>query len=228
MTIIEAINRIDSLKQNTYSQTDKVAWLSTLDSMVKTHIIDTHEGGDVTFTGYDENTDIETVLLIPAPYDEAYLRWMEAQIDYHNREYGSYNNAIEMFNTTYKGYQDYYNRTHMPKGRKFKYFGGNGTTQQHQTVISAVGSVVSVVSIDLPASAWVGSGHHYSQVVAINGVTAKSQVNLTPSVEQLAIFYEKDISFVTENDGGVVTVHIIGQKPENDYTIQANIVEVKV
>ncbi len=138
MTIIEAINRIDSLKQNTYSQTDKVAWLSTLDSMVKNHIIDTHEGDDVEFTGYDENTDIETALLIPAPYDEAYLRWMEAQIDYHNREYGSYNNAIEMFNTTYKGFQDYYNRTHMPKGKKFKYFGEPTHTAQYQSANSIV------------------------------------------------------------------------------------------
>lgn len=123
MTIIEAINRIDALKHNTYSQTDKVMWLSTLDSMVKNHIIDTHEGADeVSFTGYDDSTDLQTELLVLAPYDEVYLRWMEAQIDYHNGEYGKYNNAIEMFNTAYKGYQDYYNRTHMPIGKNMKYF----------------------------------------------------------------------------------------------------------
>jgi hypothetical protein len=45
-------------------------------------------------------------------------------------------------------------------------------------------------------------------------------------VEQLAIFYEKDITFITENDGGVVTVYVIGQKPQNDYTIPVSIVEV--
>lgn len=123
MTIIEAINRIDTLKHNTYTQTDKVMWLSTLDSMVKNHIIDTHEGAvEVSFTGYDDSTDLQTELLVPAPYDEMYLRWMEAQIDYHNGEYGKYNNAIEMFTTAYKGYQDYYNRTHMPIGKSMKYF----------------------------------------------------------------------------------------------------------
>ena len=123
MKIIEAINQIDSLKHNTFSQDNKVAWLSRLDSMVKKHIIDTHEGDEVTFTGYDSLTDLQkTELLIPAPYDEVYLRWMEAQIDYYNGEYEKYNNAIEMFNTAYEGYQNYYNRTHMPKGKRFKYF----------------------------------------------------------------------------------------------------------
>lgn len=123
MKIIDAITRIDSLKHNTYSQSDKVSWLSRLDSMVKKQIIDTHEGADeVTFTGYDDSTDLQSELLIPEPYDEVYMRWMEAQIDYHNGEYGKYNNAIEMFNTAYEGYQNYYNRNHMPKGKKFKFF----------------------------------------------------------------------------------------------------------
>lgn len=92
--------------------------------------------------------------------------------------------------------------------------------------LGEAGSQVKIVSVDLPASAWVGGNNLYSQVVAIEGITENSQVNLTPSKEQLLIFYEKDISFVTENDGGVVTVYVIGQKPENDYTIQANVVEV--
>lgn len=83
-----------------------------------------------------------------------------------------------------------------------------------------------IVSVSLPASKWTGSGNLYSQVVSIAGVTANSQVNLTPSIEQLSIFYEKDLTFITENDGGVVTVYVIGQKPQNDYTIQADVVEV--
>lgn len=83
-----------------------------------------------------------------------------------------------------------------------------------------------IASVKLLASKWTGSGNLYSQVVSIAGITENSQVNLAPSVEQLAIFYEKDITFVTENDGGVVTVYVIGQKPQNDYTIQADIVEV--
>ena len=83
-----------------------------------------------------------------------------------------------------------------------------------------------ITTVTLYADKWVGDNNQYSQVVAIDGVTANSQVDLTPSVEQLSIFYEKDLTFVTENVGGVVTVYVIGQKPQNDYTIQVTITEV--
>lgn len=122
MTIIDAINRLDSLIHNTYTQDEKIRWLSRLDWMVKKQIIDAHEGAaDISFTGYDENTDINTVLLVPAPYDEVYLQWMEAQIAYHNGEYDKYNNSIIMFNTDFGAYAAYYNQNHRPvnRGKRF-------------------------------------------------------------------------------------------------------------
>lgn len=123
MTIIEAINRVDEIKHNTYSQPEKVKWLSTLDAMVKRTVIDTHEGGeDISFHGYDADTSTDTVLLVEQPHDEMYLRWLEAQIDYSNREFDSYNNAIEMFNATWTAFRNYYNATHLPKSKGLKYF----------------------------------------------------------------------------------------------------------
>lgn len=83
-----------------------------------------------------------------------------------------------------------------------------------------------IATVELKADAWVGESNLYSQVVEIDGATEYSQVDLTPSVEQLVVFYEKDLTFVTENDDGVVTVYAIGQKPMNDYTIQVTITEV--
>lgn len=124
MRINEAINRLDSLQFNTYSQEDKVDWLSRLDNMVKKQIIDTHEGAEsVSFSGYTADTPLDTVLLIPAPYDECYLLWMEAQIHYHNGEYDKYNNAIIMFNTSFEAYQRHYNSIHKPvsHGRRFMF-----------------------------------------------------------------------------------------------------------
>lgn len=88
------------------------------------------------------------------------------------------------------------------------------------------GTTARVAEIALPSSGWVGDESPYYQVVHINGITENSQVDLTPSVEQLAIFHDKDLAFVTENEGGVVTVYAIGQKPENDYVMQATIKEV--
>lgn len=123
MTLIEAIGRINELKPNTYSHTDKVKWLSTLDGIIKTEIIDTHEGAEeVTFTGYNEDSDLTTELLVPAPYDSIYLRWLDAQIDYANGEYDRYNNAVQAYNDAYTAYERNYNRTHMSKRTKFKFF----------------------------------------------------------------------------------------------------------
>ena len=85
-----------------------------------------------------------------------------------------------------------------------------------------------IAEIYLPASNWSGGGSLFRQVVTVDGVTENSQVDLTPDVEQLAIFYDKSLALVAENEGGVVTVYAIGQKPENDYTIQATITEVYV
>ena len=123
MTIMDALYRIDELKPNSYSQTEKIQWLSSLDGVIKSESIDTHEGGEsVVFKGYGEDAELTTVLLVPAPYDDIYLRWLEAQIDYANGEYGKYNNSLTAYNDAYILYQRYYNRTHMPKGTKFKFF----------------------------------------------------------------------------------------------------------
>ena len=123
MTIMDALYRIDELKPNSYSQPEKIKWLSSLDGMIKSEIIDTHEGGeDIEFLGYDEYADLSTVLLVPAPYDDIYLKWLEAMIDYTNGEIAKYNNSLTAYNDAYDLYQKHYNRTHMPKGTKFKFY----------------------------------------------------------------------------------------------------------
>lgn len=123
MTILEAVHKIDTVKPNSYTQPEKVRWLSTLDGIIKSEIIDTHEGGeDVIFEGYVDTTNLDTVLLVPAPYDDIYVRWLEARIDYANGEYGKYNNSLTAYNDAYDLYARFYNRNHMPKGNKFKYF----------------------------------------------------------------------------------------------------------
>ena len=82
------------------------------------------------------------------------------------------------------------------------------------------------VTITLYKSKWLGNNGTYYQNVTIDNITQYSKVDLQPSAEQLKIFYEKDISFVTENENGVITVFCIGQKPTNDYVMQATITEV--
>lgn len=95
----------------------------------------------------------------------------------------------------------------------------NGTTY-------SVASVVPATSVTIYASAWIGSGTKYSQEVTVPGVTSHTKVDLQPTTEQLVEFHEKILVFTTVNDGGVVKVYAIGDKPKNDHTIQITLTEV--
>lgn len=98
--------------------------------------------------------------------------------------------------------------------------------------------VAKTVTVTLLAANWVESvddegntiANSWCQVVLQNSedITVNSKVDLQPSTNQLAIFHEKDLAFVAENEDGVVTVYCIGQKLENDYTIQATVTEVTI
>lgn len=122
MKIIEAINKVDELKPNGYSQNEKIAWLSELDGIVYRDVIETHEGEYDEFHGYDENTDTNTELLIYEPYTEAYVNWLFAKIDYNNGEYAKHNNSITKFKDSFTGFSSDYNRHNMPKGKQIKYY----------------------------------------------------------------------------------------------------------
>lgn len=104
-----------------------------------------------------------------------------------------------------------------------------GTVQMPEKVfIEGSGNIPKIGEVTLLADAWVGENNLYHQVVEVEGATENSQVDLTPDAQQLLIFYEKDLTFVTENENGTVTVYAIGQKPTNDYTIQVTITEVVI
>lgn len=104
--------------------------------------------------------------------------------------------------------------------------GGNYSVTMAGPFAGGGGTSAKLTEITLLADSWKGGESPYYQVVEVEGVSVNSMVDLQPSVEQLEIFHEMDVAFTTENDGGVVTVYAIGDKPANDYTIQATIMEV--
>lgn len=118
MRVVDAISRVDALYFNTFSNDEKVAWLAKLDGLVYEQIISAHEGaenGD--FTGYDPHKDLQTQLLVPAPYDEMYIPWLQAQMELALRETDGYNASILTFNAEFGAFENAYNRSHLPKNR---------------------------------------------------------------------------------------------------------------
>ena len=114
MTISEAITNINSVKPNAYTAAEKVAWLYTLDLLVKKNILDmyTEEVEDIEeYTTADQTAE----LLVPAPWDKIYEHYMAGEIDRLNGETDLYNNDTVLFNRAMADFRNAYNRAHEHK-----------------------------------------------------------------------------------------------------------------
>lgn len=111
MTPNKVIEIVDRLKPNSYSEEDKLRWLSELDGKVQRLVI---QSDDVIQYAYPDDMDRE--LLIPAPFDDVYGLYLESKIDYHNKEYGNYNNSAMMFEVRFDDYKKDYIRKHQARG----------------------------------------------------------------------------------------------------------------
>ena len=122
MTISEALRQLDGLKHNTYTREEKLGWLSQLDTMIYTQVLCSLTPQLPPFTGYDPDTPVEQALLVAAPFDQMYLRFLEAQIDYHNGEIEKYNNAITLFDSLYAAFRAHCVRQQaLGAGRRFQF-----------------------------------------------------------------------------------------------------------
>lgn len=111
MTPNKAIEIVDGLKPNSYSEEDKLRWINELEGMAQRLVIQSDE---IKQLSYPDDMDKE--LLIPAPYDDCYTLFLEAKIDYYNKEIGNYNNSAMMFEAQYSEYRKDYIRKHPARG----------------------------------------------------------------------------------------------------------------
>lgn len=100
---------------NSASDEMKIRWLSELDSIIYNEVILTHEVEHSEFREYENASD---ELIAKAPYDIMYVYWLMAQIDLKASELNRYNNSLALFNSEYKRYKAWFNRTFMPKAKK--------------------------------------------------------------------------------------------------------------
>lgn len=127
MTINQILAMVDEINPNSYDAKVKIDWLSKIDGRVFNDIILTHEHDLVpfddgteegtliepTFSGYGD-VSLDTTLLIDDTYSDVYRDYLMGMIAYSNGETERYQNSMIMFNSNYKEYADWYNRTHKP------------------------------------------------------------------------------------------------------------------
>lgn len=104
----------------------------------------------------------------------------------------------------------------------------NATIFPTKAYVDILGGIHNWVREDVLDSGDNVIGSRYGQTVNVNNavITPNSKVDLQITSEQMAIFYEKDLAFVAENENGIVTIYCIGSIPENNYTIQVTVTEV--
>lgn len=111
MTPNKAIETIDKLRPNAYDEEIKLGWLNELDGKVK-KLVKEEENP----TPYNYPADLNTELVIPYPFDDVYVLYLESMIDYYNREYANYNNSAMMFENRFTEYKKAYIRENAVKG----------------------------------------------------------------------------------------------------------------
>ena len=122
MTINEAIAQVQELKPNQIPEEIMVRWLSVLEGKIIDEIILTHELSErIEFTGYTID-DMNSELMVPDTYADVYIYYLEAMIDQTNNEGARYASSMQMFNSAWQDYANYYNRNNRPIGHPLKFF----------------------------------------------------------------------------------------------------------
>lgn len=114
MTAREAIRWVDEKLHNVYSDADKLEWLNGVESGVNQLAM--RYGGEE----MGEKVGMDTMLSAPAPFDQLYLRWLEAQIAFAGQEYLKYNNAMAVYNSLWTEYANWFVRNHAAAGSRFR------------------------------------------------------------------------------------------------------------
>ena len=115
MTISEAITQLQAVKENQYDDETLVRWISDLEGTLYEDIVKNHESSeDIPHGRYSVDTDMDTVLMVPEPYSDIYIKYLMAQVDYHNAEMQRYTNSMIMYNVALDAFAGWYNRNNMP------------------------------------------------------------------------------------------------------------------
>lgn len=115
MKIREVIAYVDAIKPNAFPDEVKVMWLNEVEGYVQTDVMLIDIDAIIR---YETEKDIETELLVPAPYTKIYYVYLTAMVDFANGEYNKYANTMEMYNEFISEYMKWYADRYRPADRR--------------------------------------------------------------------------------------------------------------
>lgn len=108
ITVSAVLAQVDALLPNGYTTEEKRRWLTQAEGFVRAEVF----GMDASAMDMLGESD---TLCAPAPHQELYRHYVEAQIHYANGEMTRYNNAAAMWNNALMTLRDYVCRTKGPR-----------------------------------------------------------------------------------------------------------------
>ncbi len=110
-TLEEIIKLADELNPNSYSENIKAQWVNEVESYIYTEIFNVAPDDVPSFYPYNE-VNAEKTLTLDSANDKIYLTYLQAMIDFSNKEYAAFNNDVALYNTYLDTYAKWYQRTH--------------------------------------------------------------------------------------------------------------------
>lgn len=114
MTLKQAIDRTNLLKPNTFSNDQKTDIITSAEGNIRA-IINGIEGTDVPNVKYKYANDENVSLIAGSPYDDLYLFYLSAMIDFWNQEYAGYQVAMAQYNNLLSEFRKYYKPAKTPE-----------------------------------------------------------------------------------------------------------------
>lgn len=116
MTIGDAITQADALRDNVIDASMKAEWIIALDAELAEVLNETPEN-----LQYPEDAGAD--LLMPFPFDDVYVKYLIAQIDYYNMESSLYANDMAIYNNRISEAKSWLRRhNHKPTRRYWRTF----------------------------------------------------------------------------------------------------------
>lgn len=117
MKLGELIENIIGTRGQQYDEEMLTGWVNEIEGQAVDEVINQAEGYNIPFKPYDYSRDAERELQIPNRFQDVYINYLTAKIDFGNQETERYNNDVAMYNSAYEAYAAWFRREHRPKKR---------------------------------------------------------------------------------------------------------------
>lgn len=104
MTASEAIARAKETRQGAIDYSQYLKWINVIEGRVQTEILGKPLSEIIIYS--EENDNIS--LLIPHPYDEVYIYYLCAMVDFFNEELDLYNVDAQIFDDKFEAFKKHY------------------------------------------------------------------------------------------------------------------------